>query len=76
MNKKYFESISDEKLRKYVSLEMQKSVNYCCKCGKNTPYKNDRTGLGKYESGIFYKLCNLCNDCYTELLEFLEIGDV
>lgn len=76
MNREYINKISDKELREYVSIEMQKSVNYCCKCGKNTPYKSNRTGLGKYENGIFIKLCNLCNDCYVDLLEYLEIGDV
>lgn len=76
MNKDYFQKISDKELREYVSIEMQKNVNYCCKCGKNTCFKNDRVGLGKYENGIFIKLCNLCNECYTDLLDYLEIGDV
>jgi hypothetical protein len=55
---------------------VEKIDEYCCKCGKNTFFKNDRTGLGKYECGTYTKLCNLCNDCYSDLLEFLEIGDV
>ena len=76
MNKEYINKISDKELREYVSLEMQKNVNYCCKCGKHTPFRNERTGLGKYDCGIYIKLCNLCNDCYSNLLEYLEIGDV
>ena len=76
MNKEYINKISDKELREYVSLEMQKNVNHCCKCGKSTPFKNKRVGLGKYGSCTYIKLCNLCNDCYCKLLEYLEIGDV
>ena len=52
MNKEYINKISDKELREYVSLEMQKNVNFCCKCGKHTPFRNERTGLGKYDCGM------------------------
>ena len=76
MIKYYDHKVTKKDYEEFVSLLMQKNVNYCCKCGKHTPFKNDRTGLGKYENGIYIKLCNLCNDCYCKLLEYLEIGDV
>lgn len=54
----------------------QKSYNQCCKCGKFTWYKNERTAIGKYKNGEYVKLCNLCNDCYANLLEYLVVCDV
>ena len=76
MIKYYDHKITEEDYKEYVSLILQKDVNHCCKCGKPTPFKYERTGLGKYDCGTYTKLCNLCNDCYSDLLEYLEIGDV
>lgn len=68
--------MSDKELREYLMIESQKHIFTCCKCGKGTFDKNDRVALGKYIGGVYYKLCNLCNDCYCSLLEFLEISDI
>ena len=63
-------------LIEYITLERQKSYVQCCKCGKYTWYKNERVGIGKYQNGIYVKLCNLCNECYEQLLQYLEISDI
>lgn len=76
MKTKDINKMTREELIKYIHLERQKSYSQCCKCGKYTWYKNERTGIGKYENGVYVKLCNLCNDCYANLLEYLEVGDV
>lgn len=67
-------NMSDNELKRFLNTVSQKNAQMCCKCGKNTT-RNDRIGIYvfKYENR---KLCNLCTDCYTNLLDYLEISDI
>ena len=74
MNIEVIKNMSDEELRKFLNALSQKNNQICCKCGA-VPTRKDRIGLYvfKFENR---KLCNLCKDCYTELLDYLGICDV
>lgn len=53
---------------------------YCGKCGDYI-YRQPRrtifvTRYDKYTGQYQRKLCSLCMNCYTELLDFLEVPDI
>lgn len=67
-------NMSDNELRRFLNNVSQRNCQVCCKCGKAT-IKENRIGLYvfRYENR---KLCTLCNDCYVNLLDYLEISDI
>ena len=53
---------------------------YCGKCGEYIYMQNKRTifitRYDKHSRQYQRKLCSLCMNCYTELLDFLEVPDI
>lgn len=74
MNIDYIRNMSDIELKRFLNTVSQKNNKLCCKCG-SIPKRKDRITLYvfKYENR---KLCNLCKDCYIELLDYLGVCDV
>ena len=74
MNVNDIRNMSDEQLRKFLNTISQKNSQRCCKCGV-VPTRKNKIGIYvfKFENK---KLCNLCKDCYTELLDYLGVCDV
>lgn len=75
MTKEEILKIKNYKIKEHLMLEYQRNINHCCKCGEST--ENNRIGLWKHEvnSGD-KKICNLCEECYLKLLDYLEVIDV
>lgn len=52
----------------------------CSRCGAIVGYANKRTiNVGIYDRHLgqrVKKLCTLCNNCYYDLLDYLEMPDV
>lgn len=46
----------------------------CCKCGIIV-YKNDRITLMKNEGINTKKLCCICKNCFSNLLDYLGVND-
>lgn len=66
-------NMSDEELTLYLKSLKSKNTN-CVKCGKsNGNYTINVQNKNKMQQK---KLCNLCNDCYIELLEHLGCNDI
>lgn len=74
MNVNDIRNMSDEELRKFLNTVSQKNNQICCKCGKALTRKN-KIGIYVFKSEN-RKLCNLCKDCYTDLLDYLAVCDV
>lgn len=66
--------MSDAELTRYLNNVSQRNAQVCCKCGKVT-IKENRIGIFTYKGCENRKLCTLCSDCYTNLLDYLEIAD-
>ena len=74
MNIDDIRNMSDADLRRFLNTVSQKNSQICCKCGV-IPARKNRIGIYvfKFENK---KLCTLCNNCYTDLLEYLEVSDI
>ena len=73
MDLKKVRSMNDEELTNFLKSLSSKNTN-CCKCGKMcTKYTLNIQNRKKIKQT---KLCNLCDECYTNLLDYLEISDV
>lgn len=66
-------SMTDEELRNYLKGLTEKKDNKCCKCGANGNFAIFIKNIKEYQQK---KLCCLCNKCYEELLDYLEIDDI
>ena len=67
----------DKDFKRFVSCA---NFPYCGKCGKHI-YKQPRRTIfvsmyDKQKGQYQRKLCSLCMDCYTEMLDFLEVPDI
>lgn len=65
--------MSDEELELFLQRFKWKSTKRCSKCGKDSEkilkIENNETLQRK-------QLCGLCNDCYKEMLNFLNVSDI
>lgn len=76
LDRNYLKYKNEKTTKKYGLLKNQKNIYFCCHCGNLTPFPIDRVRIIKYENNSYRKLCNLCNNCYEKVLQFLEIGDI
>ena len=74
--------MNDNELKAFL-MRMQNGNYFCSKCGQYVhPHEKvniyiNRYGVGKYHCGtIQRKLCSLCNDCYTDMLDYLGVQDI
>lgn len=79
MNLEKIRNMSDEDLTRFINGVSQRSSIICSKCGGVMNSKdrkclmisiNDK-GMQKSK-----KLCNLCSECYTDLLDYIGISDI
>lgn len=67
-------NMNDDELKAYLQHLSSKKLNMCLKCGNvNAQYTINIMNRKKTQQK---KLCNLCNKCYTDLLDYLGIEDI
>lgn len=76
MNIQDIRNMSDAELTRFINNISQRNYQMCCKCGQNTVDKQDRIGIFIYRYNENRKLCTLCKNCYSELLDYLGISDI
>lgn len=80
MNINEIRKMTDQQLIKYINRLSSRKTVLCGMCG--TPIaSNERRAIsvGIYNKSVGQKtkqLCNLCNECYATLLDFLSVSDV
>lgn len=66
-------SMSDEELKIFIDSLKGRELKKCTKCGKNAEkiikIENKKTVQTK-------SLCGLCEKCYQEILDYLEMFDL
>lgn len=67
--------MNDKELYSFINNISNNNGRICCKCGKIV-YKSDRVTLMRNIDVVSKKICCLCKDCYSDLLDYLEINDV
>lgn len=66
-------NMNDTDLENYLKSLTNKRI-MCAKCSsKNPNYTINVQNKKKFQQK---KLCNLCNDCYSDLLDYLGICDI
>ena len=71
--------LSDYELTRYIHDISQRSSIICSKCGEILSSKERKClNITINDKGMqrTKKLCNLCNDCYVELLDYIGISDI
>lgn len=67
-------AMSDSELEIYLKSLAGKRLNVCVKCGKdNGNYTINVQNKKKIQQK---KLCNLCGECYSDLLDYLGTCDI
>lgn len=66
MNKKDFEQ--------FIFKIQSNSQKFCVRCG-NFTLDRITVSVSKNGKGL-RKLCNMCNNCYSDMLDYLGIGDI
>lgn len=74
MNLDKIRKMNDEQLKKFINNAIygrNTTCHKCCKLDANyTIYINNKR---EYQQ---HKLCKLCDDCYSELLDYLKVDDI
>ena len=73
MDLKRIRNMSDDELERYLKSLADKKSNNCLKCEK--PYSNYTMNIQNKKKQQ-KKLCNLCENCYTDLLDYLGTCDI
>lgn len=66
-------SMSDEELNIFIEGLKGRSLKRCTKCGAEV---RKVLKIENKDSVQTKALCGLCNGCYTEILEYLELFDL
>jgi len=77
MNLERIRAMDDEELRRFLN-RLSKS-NVCNKCGNLASVYDKKTisvGIYNLSGQKVKKLCTLCDDCYSDLLDYLAVPDV
>lgn len=74
MNLEDIRNMSDLELTRYLNNVSQRNTQMCCKCLRAT-FKENRITLYTYKGCDNKKLCTLCKNCYSDLLDYLGIAD-
>lgn len=67
--------MSDRELYTFINNISNQNGRVCCKCGKIV-YREQRVTLSRNNDVANKKICCLCKDCYSELLDWLGVNDV
>ena len=65
--------MSDDDLKKWLKQLSKRTSTECVKCGKDINYVVKIENLKTYQTK---KLCGLCESCYQDFLESLDVFDV
>lgn len=80
MNYDWLRNKTDSELDKWFSSTIGSKIPFCVKCGRITNHSDRRTiNVSIYDKRLGQKskkLCTLCNECYSDLLDYLSISDV
>ena len=79
MNLEKIRNMPDEQLARFINDVSQRNSIICSKCGGIIISKERKCLMVSInDKGIqkSKKLCNLCNECYIDLLDYLSISDV
>ncbi len=71
--------LSDEELTRYINDISQRSSIICSKCGEVLASRERKClSITINDKGIqkTKKLCNLCSECYVDLLDYIGISDI
>ena len=74
MDLKRIRNMSDDELERYLKSLADKKSNNCLKCEK--PNSNYTMNIQNKKKQQQKKLCNLCENCYTDLLDYLGTVDI
>lgn len=66
--------MSDKELYTFINKISNQNGRICCRCG-TIVYKENRVTLSRTIGVAPKKICCLCKDCYTQLLDWLGIND-
>ena len=66
--------MSDKELNTFINKISANNGRVCCKCG-NIVYRDNRITLNRTIDITNKKICCLCKDCYSELLDWLGVND-
>lgn len=73
MNLNDIRNMSDKELNSFLSKVQKDERRVCAKCTEFIVNKRTITVRKDYTTRT---LCVLCENCYTDLLEFLQINDI
>lgn len=74
INIKNIKNMNDKELYTFINSISNANGRICCKCGKIV-FKNDRVTLSRNVDVATKKICCLCKECYSELLDWLGVND-
>ena len=66
--------MSDKELNSFINKISKNNGRVCCKCGAIV-YRNNRVTLMRNIDVTAKKICCLCKDCYSKLLDWLGVND-
>lgn len=66
--------MNDRELYTFINNISNQNGRICCKCGKIV-YKEQRVTLSRTIDIAAKKICCLCKDCYSDLLDYLGVND-
>lgn len=68
--------LEDKEFIKAISEITRNKSQFCLKCGKVITINDRRTISVSKDNIKVRKLCTLCEECYTDMLDNLGIADV
>lgn len=64
----------NEDLKKYLNTRSSKKMNKCAMCGS---LQSDKAIIVEHKTTLAkQKLCNLCENCYVKVLDFMGVTDL
>ena len=63
-------NMSDKELNTFINTVSNNNGRVCCKCGRIV-FKKDRITLMKNVDIKTKKICCICKECYSDLLDYL-----
>lgn len=67
-------NLNDKELNSLLINISNNNGRICCKCG-TLVYKQDRITLFRNVNVATKKICCLCKNCYSNLLDYLGVND-
>lgn len=74
MNLNNIRNMSDKELYTFINNISNQNGRICCKCGQIV-YRDNRVTISRTIDVAPKKICCLCKDCYSDLLEWLGVND-